>query len=551
MKTKLLFSFILFSGFINAQDFQWAKSGEGSAFETGQRVATDTNGNVYVTGYFDSSSITFGTTTLTNSNTSTADIFVVKYDANGNVLWATSTGGTNNDQANDIATDTDGNVFITGSFQSSSITFGSTVLSNTSSAGSLDIFVVKYNSSGNVVWAKSVGGTGGTINEEGEGIATDTNGNVLVTGYVRSSSVNFGTTALTSSGQADIFIVKYDTNGNTLWARRDGGGGADYGNSIATDPNGNLCITGYFYSGTITIGSDTLTNNSQSSLYDIIVVKYDANGNPIWARSAGGNVNDYGLDLVTDSNGNVFVTGFFTNFAITFGSTTLQNSGTKDLFVVKYDTTGNVAWANKAGGTDNEEGLGIATDNNGNVYVTGYFYSSSINFGATTLNQTGASDIYIVKYDNNGNVLWARSTGGIDIEQAYGIATSGADNIYLTGTFLSSTIPFGTTTLVSAGNYDAFTAKIGQNLVVSEHQIQSIKIYPNPFSEYINLETEEPLDNADIILINSMGQTVKEIRNISGTNLKISRNNLSPGIYFLKLNQNEKLVIIKKVVISE
>ena len=190
----------------NAQalNWQWAKSAGGTTLDAGYSISTDAGGNVLVTGSFFADSITFGSTTLINAGGGNADIFVVKYDASGNALWAKSAGGTSSDDEGlGISTDASGNVLVTGFFSSPTITFGSTTLTN---AGSRDIFVVKYDASGNALWAKSAGGT--SSDDRGFAISTDASGNVLVTGSFQSSSITFGSTTLTNAGSTDIFVAK-------------------------------------------------------------------------------------------------------------------------------------------------------------------------------------------------------------------------------------------------------------------------------------------------------------------------------------------------------
>ena len=119
-----------------------------------------------------------------------------------------------------------------------------------------------------------------------------------------------------------------------LWAQRAGGTDSDYGYSCSTDASGNIFVTGYFYSPSITFGTTTLTNASAGN-NDMFIVKYDSNGNVLWAKSAGGTSNDMGKSCSTDANGNVFVTGYFDSPSITFGSTTLTNAGGDDMFIVK------------------------------------------------------------------------------------------------------------------------------------------------------------------------------------------------------------------------
>ena len=394
--------------FAQTSDFLWAKRAGGTDNDWGYGIVVDGSGNSYVTGYFQSSSITFGTTTLTNVGN--VDIFTVKYDASGNVVWAKSAGGTSGDYGNGIAVDGSGNSYVTGYFQSSNITFGTTTLTN-ASIGTNDIFTVKYDASGNVVWAKSAGGTSG---DAGKGIVVDASGNSYVTGHFLSSSITFGTTTLTNVGSVDIFTVKYDASGNVVWAKSAGGIEGAGGYSIAVDGSGNSYVNGYFFSS-ITFGTTTLTNAGSA---DIFTVKYDASGNVVWAKSAGGTSADYGNGIAVDGSGNSYVTGYFQSSSIIFGTTTLTNAsiGTNDIFTVKYDASGNVVWAKSAGGIAHDFGNAISVDVAGNSYLTGYFQSSSITFSTTTLTNAsiGSNDIFVTKVGNSSFTITASAgTNGI------------------------------------------------------------------------------------------------------------------------------------------
>ncbi len=268
-------------------------------------------------------------------------------------------------------------------------------------------------------------------------------------------------TTLTNSGvYSDIFVVKYDSSGNVVWAKSASGTSLDEGYSITVDANGNSYVTGYFYSPTITFDTATLTSSGGG---DIFIVKYDASGNVVWVKSAGGTYYDYGQSIAVDANGNSYVTGIFGSSTITFGSTTLTNSGDYDVYIVKYDASGNVVWAKSAGGTNEDKGYGIAVDAIGNSYVTGWFSSSTITFGSTTLTNSGSDDIFVVKYDSSGNVMRAKSAGGTSNDLGYGIAVDASGNSYVTGYFSSSTITFRARRLLNNGGYDVFVAKIGHS----------------------------------------------------------------------------------------
>ena len=276
------------------------------------------------------------------------------------------------------AIDGGGNVYVTGGFTSSTITFGTTTLTNAAS-GYYDIFIVKYDASGTVLWAKSAGGS---LNDDVSSVATDGSGNVYVTGGFLSPTINFGGIILTNSksGTSDMFIVKYDANGNVLWAKSAGGSNNDAGFSIATDGGEYVYVMGIFRSPSITFGTITLNNINLVS-DNMFMVKYDVNGNVIGATSTGGSGSYSIAGIAKDESGNVYMTGNFIGLSITFGTTTLYSMGSDNIFIVKYDTSGNVLWARSAGGNGSEFlSNRFAIDGIGDVYVTGGFFSSSITF---------------------------------------------------------------------------------------------------------------------------------------------------------------------------
>jgi hypothetical protein len=477
----------------------------------------------------------------------------VKYDSSGNVIWAKNAGGpTNDDSGASIVTDPIGNIYLAGSFYSPSINFGTNTLTNTDNTGNTrDIFIVKYDSSGNVIWAKNAGGQ---KNEGGAGIVTDASGNVYMTGTFYSPSINFGTNTLTNTDSTgntcDIYIMKYDSSGNVLWAKSAGVPGWDYVESIAKDFSGNVYITGEFGNTPITFGTITLTNAGSK---DIFIVKYDGSGNVTWAKRAGGTAWDEGNGIFIDTTGNILLTGYFESSTISFGTTILSNQGSSDIFIAKYDTSGNVLWAIRAGGTLADEGKKIITDATGNVYIIGDFASSSLNIGTTTLTNEGLSDIFIMKYDDTGNPLWAKSVGGSSIDWGKGIATDAIGNTYIIGEYYYSSIVFGTDTLTNAGYSDIFLAKLNAGVTNIEEIsfTDDCTIFPNPFSTQVTLRTKVQLKNATLQVINCLGQTIKEIENISGQTTSLMRDNLETGIYFLRLTQGNKVITIKKIVIAD
>ena len=452
---------VLFAGLILAQapvalaqapDWLWAERAGGSGIDFGNAIAMDESGNALVAGSFRGTA-EFGDVTLTSAGRS--DVFLAKYDAGGNVLWAQRAGGASGDGADAIAVDGAGNALVTGGFQGTA-EFGDITLT---SAGDADTFVAKYDAGGDVVWAKRAGGFAG--DDTGLAVAVDGSGNALVTGEFRVSA-EFGDTTLTNAGGDDAFVAKYDAGGDVVWAKRAGGSSegitfTDRGAGIAVDGADNVFVTGQF-EGTGKFGTATLTS---AGAEDVFVAKYDPQGNVVWAQRAGGSSGDGGVAIAADGSGNALVTGNF-NGTADFGEATLASAGDSDVFVAKYDAGGNAVWAQRAGGSDVDVGVAITVDRSGNALVAGRLRGTA-EFGDTTLTSAGSTDAFVANVDTEGNVAWAQRAGGASSDVGEAIAVDGSGNALVTGAF-AGTADFGDLTLASAGgSTDAFAAKLGSN----------------------------------------------------------------------------------------
>jgi hypothetical protein len=308
-------------------------------------------------------------------------------------------------------------VYVTGKFASDTLTFGPITLRN---VGGLDIFLVKYDPNGQVLWAKSAGRSkkdkkrGFVIirGQKDQSITVDASGNVYLAGSFSSSTLTFGSTTLRNAGKSDIFLVKYDPNGQVLWAKSVGGEGDEELRGIAVDAQGNIYVTGYFGSYNLTIGSTTLrsTKGIGGHSFDIFVMKYGPNSQVVWAKSIGGGGDEGGEDITVDASGNIYVTGTSGSNSLIFGSTILRfdtsviegratiiTVGTVGatgfvgaIFVVKYNPNGEVVWAKgiSGGGLYSQ---GIAVDARGNVYVIGWCRKESLTLDAIELKNTNKS----------------------------------------------------------------------------------------------------------------------------------------------------------------
>jgi len=437
---------------------EWAKSLGGSGSNTRPRdMHRDAVGNFYAVGEFlgtvdfDPGAGVFNLTAVSTNY----DIYISKYDVDGNFIWAKAIRGTRPKFGYSVAVDAVGNVFTTGHFDGT-VDFdpgtGTFNLIANNGPGYADIFIVKLDSNGDFIWAKSMGGSG---YDEGMGISIDATGNAYIAGsyaYTVDFDPNAGVFNLVSPDFDAIFIAKYDTNGNLVWAKSIDGNYNQEAYTIALDASGNVYTTGRLY-GTPTNPVDfdpgTGVFNLAPDQNAFFISKLDVNGNFVWAKLIEG---EFGQALAFDASSNVFVTGKFvgtTDFDPNAGVVSLTSAaGPGDIYVLKLTSNGDFVWAKQMGGTgfttfsgNENRGYGITVDNNGNVLTTGRFAGTG-DFdpgpGTFTLsaNSTSYTNGFISKLDNNGSFIWAIAYGSNNTyESGYSITTDAAGSIYSFGQY--------------------------------------------------------------------------------------------------------------------
>ncbi len=402
--------------------------------------------------------------------------------------WTTYYGGSSVDFGSGIATDATGNILITGSTgtlgQSGSTNAIATAGAHqTTMGGGSDAFIAKFNTNGIIQWATYYGGSG---DDYGDGIATDINGNVIITGETRSSNaiatVGAHQTVFGSSiSSSDAFIAKFDSSGVRQWATYYGGSNNDKGSGIATDASGNIIITGTTSStnAIVTVGAHQTTLGGVPGFNgDAFVVKFNSNGVRQWATYYGGSNSDEGNGITIDVGGNILITGstFSLNAIATVGAyqTVLGSSssmGVYDAFIAKFNSNGVRQWATYYGGSDNELGNGIAADANGNVIITGQTRSSNaiatVGAHQTVFGSSSSSnDAFIAKFSSNGLMQWATYYGGSLEDNGRGVITDANGNVLIIG-FTKSSNAIATIgsrqSIYGGGNYDAFIVKFDTN----------------------------------------------------------------------------------------
>ncbi len=381
-------------------------------------------------------------------------------------MWAKCVGGNGLDRSNALTIDNNGNVYTTGQFRFVEDFDPGTDTFYLTPGGTGDTFISKFDSNGDFIWAKNVGsltdGTFDFFNEGGRDISVDSNGNVYVVGIFMGSAdfdPGAGLLSLNSNGYTDIFVLKLDENGNTVWANSFGLPVNDYGEGIDLDSESNVYICGRIRD----------TDNVLSSVkHDIFIAKIDTDGNLIWSKTIGGSETDACESLII-SNDNIYATGYFSgtvDFDPGSGINAITSTGVEDAYVLKLDTDGNFIWVKNMGGTENTRGIDIKVDNEENIYTTGCF-SGTVDFnpGTETYNLTSITggfdgwDIFVSKLDTNGNFIWAKSVGGSDDDESSAIYVDNIGNSYTVGNF-AGTVDLdpgpNTYNLTSLGGVDIF-----------------------------------------------------------------------------------------------
>ncbi len=432
----------------------FAKSMGGTSGDQGAGITLDAAGNIYITGLFNGTAdFDPGPGFAYLVCSSGADVFFAKYDAMGNYIYAKGLPGSNIDMGISIAADAGGNAYVAGYFWGTVDFDPGTGTANLTGAGRTDAFFGKYDANGNYLLAKKFGST---LNDYASAVVVDASGNIYLVGTFQ-GTVDFdpgaATVNLTSAGNSDCFIAKYDNSMNYIFAKKVGGSLNDNVSAVKLDASGNIYVTGFF-NGTADFDPGAgVVNLVSAGGDDVFIASYDASGNYVYAKSMGGSGTDDGNSLDVDADGNIVVTGFFNGTAdFDPGAVTanLTSQGGNDIFIARYDAAGNYVSANSIGGSGDDRGLCLATDASKHIYATGYF-NTTADFepgtGVKNLTSLNSQDMFIAKFgvpeiNVQGNALNI-ADGDVSPDAADGTDFGSTCN---SGTFVS------TFTILNTGN---------------------------------------------------------------------------------------------------
>lgn len=459
------------------------------------------------------------------------DIYLVKTNANGDTLWTKTYGGVQSEQPQEIVLTNDGGFIICGT------TYGNGI-------GNSDFFLIKTDSNGDSLWTKAYGGTNIDI---GYSISQSLDTGYIVTGYFKDST----------NGDYNISLIKTDANGNLQWRKTFGGLGDDLGLSVQQTFDGGFIIAGkYAYSlvnvdvcliktdvGGNTIWMKTygdiggelgfcvkqtldsgfvVTGHTDTFGVDVFLLKTDINGNKLWAKAYGGALLEYGLDVQQIMDGGYIITGLTNSFG----------AGNGDVYLVRTDINGNMLWTKSYGGSNYDYGFSVQQTLDSGFIITGFTYS----FGA------GNSDIYLIKTDTQGNSLCNQTNPTSIASSPTTITTS----LPIT---LTSPITFVTTpiTLVSNGG---IVNTLCTNVSINETSMdKNLIVFPNPSDGKITISTTGKFLNGIIEICSVFGNKIYSDKIKSTSNNEISLKNITNGVYFVKVF-NEDKYYCKKITVE-
>ncbi|HQW86459.1 MAG TPA: T9SS type A sorting domain-containing protein [Flavobacteriales bacterium] len=537
-----------------AQPFQWVSTLGDAGVDRTVDIATDPAGHVYIAGTFTGLlDLDPGPAVLADSTNGSTDFFIQKLTPTGDLVYGYAFGGVAQEMATGITADATGNAYITGYIQSVMDMDPGPGSFLVGSAGILDIFVLKLDPTGDLLWASTIGGA--TL-ENGRAIALDAASNIHIAGYF-TGTVDFdpgpGADFRSSAGGNDIFVLKLGSDGSHLWTATMGGPGMDIAEAIAVDDLGNVLTTGTFAdSADLDPGADIDMLTSTGGL-DIFVSKLDVNGAFVWAKGFGGlSGEDAGRSIAVNSAGEVHVAGHFANivdFDPDGGVDQLTSAGGVDAFINVFDANGAHLWAARIGSSSEDRGFKLVTDATDHLFLTGLFSNSADldpGPGTAPSSSLGGTDAFILRLEPTGALLSALTLGGTGDDRANAFALLPDGSFVVGGSFVD-TVDFdpgiGDLLRPSAGSEDAFVLKLGDfTTSTTEQGTTPLLPYPNPATDHLNVQRAPGAAPAPYAIHDALGRTLLH-GTLTTPNSTLDIRALPAGTYLLRTDEGPRQVL--------
>ncbi|MDD5530575.1 MAG: T9SS type A sorting domain-containing protein [bacterium] len=469
--------FILFVGtlitanvFASAPDTLWTRTFGGTDNDYGNSVQQTSDGGFIIAGI----TYSFGT--------GYSDVYLIKTNSSGNTLWTKTFGGTNDDESYSVQRTQDGGFIIAGYTTS----FG---------AGYYDVYLIKTDSLGDTLWTKTIGGTGG---EMGYSVQQTQEGGFIIAGWTNS----FG------AGNSDVYLIKTDSLGDTLWTKTFGGTGWDEGKSVQQTQDNGFIIAGW-------------TNSFGAGDYDVYLIKTNSLGDTLWTKTFGGTGWDEGWSIQQTQDSGFIIAGWTNSF----------QAGYPDVYLIKTNSSGDTLWTKTFGGTGDDRGYSVQQTQDSGFIIAGETES----FGAGT---PSYPNVYLIKTNSSGDTLWEKTIGGTGWDDGKSVQQTQDGGFVIAG----RTGSFGVDT------FDVYLIRLGKEVGIEENRFvetdYNLSLSQNPFSKstvinYVVGEVSQPR-YVSLNLYDIAGKCVKTLINESkpaGTyTTTLNANELKTGIYFLTLS---------------
>lgn len=508
--------FISLSLFAQGPDITWQKLLGGTDTDAGLDIQSTADGGYIIAATSDSYDGDI------DAPLGHYDFWIIKLDDKGDTEWKNNYGGTDWEWPKSIKQTTDGGYIAIGFTYSDD---GDV----TDFKGLRDAWVIKLDASGTLEWQKSIGGTGP---DSGEDILVLNDGYLMV-GFDGGEN-NGDLQGMACTGE--FWILKLNLSGDILWQKCYGGSGIDYPEKMIPLSNGNFVIAGY-------TDSDDGEVTGYHGSYDFWVIAIDPNGNMAWQKALGGSSWDKGFDVLDTGQGIIVVGETLSQDGDVTGS-----KGGSDFWVIKLDYNGDLQWQKSFGGSDEDIARSIIDAGNSEYVISGVASSADIDVDGNH----GSGDYWVIKIDDNGNLLWNKSMGGSGSELIYSAVMSTSDDGIF---FLGYTNSNNGDVSGLQGDDDVWIVKLGGIPSATENilnQESVLKIYPNPVHNLETVYIENNLVDAEWLRVfNIEGQLVAEtsIENENGL-IRLSVANWIPGSYFIELSSPNNLQIGKMIIFN-
>ncbi len=551
--------------FAQLPTWDWVRQAGGTGRESSRRLYLSPEGDVYISGVYNGSA-QFGNLTLSATHSTG---YLARYDSTGSVIWVRDFPASIRSGITSATCDTSGNMYLVGQFTGQIVLGTQTFTSISTSNDGQEGFVAKMSSSGTIEWAEHLQGRRRPLvtpfaNVEVISVAFDATNALYVAGFCTDSLYLGQQTSVAGGGAQNAFLFRIDPQLHRFqWVTVAEGRFRSYAYDMkpAPAPQGGVIINGDF-NGTIRFGTSAFNSGASACGF---FASYDANGQLQWLKKSDPSTTNANFcsasnALKTPAGQSGYLCGYYIG-QTTFGGMALPNSmnGDSHAFITKYDAAGNVEWAQASMGGPTARANGVATDPSGNLYVSGYF-QGTLTFGALSLvGDLDSLNGYLLKLDPQGTPQWLLRVGAATTT-AYivGIRMSPINHrLYVNGSFNNS-VPFGATTLVSAGGLDNFLARLSVGIPLGSSEATeagewSVAPNPVPAGGRVRLSWPQQAQLERLRLLDGTGRTVyaQSVTSASAGQLELVLPPLAPGLYLLQAVQESRKPVWKRIVIGQ